>query len=255
MTRRIIVFAMGAAVALAGSLGCTTKIDAPPLTGPSELSTSIAVYANPDSLARNGAAQSQITIQARNASNQPIPSLTLTLATRGLDALGRTVVGDVGQLSASQMTTGGDGRASVYYNAPNTALNTLVSVMILVTPVGADASGALPRSVTIRLTSAAIANPPIASFTFLPAAPIGDQSVYFNASASSPGSSPISSYSWDFGDGSRGSGIVQSHSFNGCSGTASNTTSGIFVVRLTVADLLGSSTEFATVVTVLKCKP
>ena len=257
MTRRINVVAVIAGVALAGSLGCTTKTEAPPLSGPSELATSIAIYANPDMLARSGAAQSQITIQARDARNQPIASLAVTLATWGLDALGGTVTGDVGQLSAKQLVTGGDGRASAFYNAPNAPADKLVSVRILATPVGTDATGATARSVTIGLTAPIIANPPTPSFTFEPSTPTGDQKVYFNATASLPGSSPIATYSWDFGDGTTGSGIAPVHQFNGCSTSASNFTPGNFTVELRVTDALGNQSVIPArkFVTVTKCKP
>jgi len=237
-----------------GSLGCTTKTqDAPPLAGPSELATSITIYASPDSIARDGASQSQITVQARDARSRPIANLPIRL-----DARGNAVAADVGQFSTNQLVTGGDGRASTAYTAPNapqTAGDLLSSVTILATPVGTDASGSIPRSVTIRLTSASVSNPPTASFTFLPESPAGDQRVYFDASAST-GPNPITTYRWDFGDGSPFDyGVTPFHQFNGCSTNVANATDVTFVVRLTVTDSAGkSSVPGAKVVTVTKCK-
>jgi hypothetical protein len=257
MTRRIIVAAVIAGVALAGSHGCTNTQNAPPLAGPSELATSITMYASPDSINQDGASRSQITVQARDASNQPIANLPIRL-----NASGNGVAADVGQLSTNQIVTGVDGRAVASYTAPGAPRRTadaLASDTILATPVGTDAAGTIARSVTIRLTSPAIPTsptPPKASFTVSPANPTGDQRVYFDASASS-GPYPISTYSWDFGDGSPlGSGIAQIHQFNGCSTSVSNLTPQTFEVLLTVTDSAGNSSLLPsrTFVTVSKCK-
>jgi PKD repeat protein len=69
------------------------------------------------------------------------------------------------------------------------------------------------------------------SFTFSPTSPnIGD-AVYFNGTGSTS-TNPITSYSWDFGDGGTASGATPSHVFACSGGTASVT----FVVRLTIQD-------------------
>jgi len=54
------------ALALAASVGCTVhKTEAPPLSGPSELSLSLTMLATPDTLSQDGFSQSTIVIQAR----------------------------------------------------------------------------------------------------------------------------------------------------------------------------------------------
>jgi len=238
MTRRINVVALIAGVALAGSLGCTTKQTAPAISGPSELATAITIYASPDTITQDGASQSQITILARDARNQPIANLPIRLETTA-----NGVVADFGQLSTKQLTTGGDGRATTSYTAPNapqSAADVLSSVTILVTPVGADAAGATTRSVTIRLTSSGIVIPPSnvprAEMAFSPANPLAGADVVFDGARSTVTGARIVSYAWDFGDGTAGSGSPVSHRYM---------EGGAYKVRLTVADdrgLTGTTT-------------
>ncbi|MCX6539670.1 MAG: PKD domain-containing protein [Acidobacteria bacterium] len=244
MTRRINVVALIAGVALAGSLGCKAKTqDAPPLAGPSELATAITIYASPDTITQDGASQSQITIQARDARSQPIANLPIRLETRV-----NGVVADFGQLSSKQLVTGGDGRATASYTAPDapqSAADVLSSVTILATPVGADAAGATARSVTIRLTSPGIvippSNAPKAVMAFTPNNPLAGTDVVFDGGLSTVTGARIVTYAWDFGDGSTGSGSPVTHRF---------VEGGTFTVRLTVADdrgLTGTTTGDVTV--------
>jgi PKD repeat protein len=88
------------------------------------------------------------------------------------------------------------------------------------------------------------------SFTFSPTAPTNGDAVYFNASGSSS-PNPITSYSWDFGDGATGTGATPSHVF-ACTGTFSDKT---FVVRLTLQDSLGGTATTTVNVPVTKCGP
>lgn len=244
MTRRNNVVAVIAAVALACSLGCKPKSqDAPPLAGPSELSTAITLYANPDIISQDGASQSQITIQARDVRNQPIANLPLRL-----DITSGGVLADFGQLSTKQLVTGGDGRATVSYTAPNapqTAADVVRSVDILVTPVGADANGSTARSVTIRLTTPGgvipPSNAPKAVMTFTPTNPLAGTDVVFDGAQSTVTGARIVLYTWDFGDGSTGTGSPVTHRFG---------EGGTFTVRLTVTDdrgLTGTTTGDVTV--------
>ncbi|HWP98920.1 MAG TPA: PKD domain-containing protein [Vicinamibacterales bacterium] len=74
---------------------------------------------------------------------------------------------------------------------------------------------------------------PTATFVFSPDEPTAGQVVYFNAEASvaAPGRT-IVSYSWDFGDGTRGSGVTTQHVF---------ASPGTYRVTLTVTDDLGNT--------------
>jgi glucose/arabinose dehydrogenase/chitodextrinase len=72
--------------------------------------------------------------------------------------------------------------------------------------------------------------PPIASFTSTPAKPVVGQAVTFNGSSSQDPDFPnstITSYAWDFGDGSLGSGVNVSHAY---------ASFGTYTVTLTVTD-------------------
>ena len=71
---------------------------------------------------------------------------------------------------------------------------------------------------------------PSASFTYSPARPLEGQPVAFDASGSSDSDGTISSYAWQFGDATTGSGKVLSHTY-GLFGT--------YTVRLTVTDADG----------------
>lgn len=221
-------------VATAMVAGCTVKKTNPPsLTGPSELSMSLSVQANPDVITQDGASQSQIVIVARDANGQPerIPiPVRLEITVGG-------VAVDYGRLSARNLVTGTDGRASASYTAPPAPLesvDTHTTVAILATPTGwgtdYNYANALSRSVEIRLVPPGVILPPngtpVAAFTFSPAGPAEFTSVLFDASTSTDDGT-ITSYAWTFGDGTTGSGRVTSHEF---------TLAGDYVVTLTVTD-------------------
>ncbi len=119
--------------------GCTTKkTEAPDLSGPSELATSISLTASPDILNQDGQSTSAITILARDSNGQPLKGLSLRA-----DIEVNGVVTDFGQLSAKNVATGADGRASVVYKAPSSvdSADRGTMVTIAVTPLSGDAHG------------------------------------------------------------------------------------------------------------------
>ncbi len=88
---------------------------------------------------------------------------------------------------------------------------------------------------------------PLASFTYSPSAPKVDEQVKFNASASVPGWNgtayvPIANYTWNFGDGTTGTGIITTHTY---------TNPGTYAVTLTVKDVAGNTDIHTVTVTVL----
>lgn len=229
-------------VALALALaGCTVKKqEAPPVSGPSELGTSISLAANPDTLPQDGLSQSQIVVQARDGSGQPVRNLPLAaeIAVNG-------VVQDFGRLSARNLATGSDGRASLTYTAPAQvdSVDRRTTVSIRVVPIGSDAGTQVARSVDIRLVPPGIIVPPgpgVPNFTISPNPATQLQSVQFDASDPQLNGVLIS-YQWDFGDGSSGSGRLVQHQYRN---------SGVFTVTLTVADSTGAASSLAKQVTV-----
>jgi PKD repeat protein len=220
------------ALAAAGLLlsACTThKQETPPLTGPSELATSINISVTPDVLTQDGASQSLVTITARDTNGQVIRNLSLRaeIAVNG-------VITDFGTLSARNVVTDANGKASLIYTAPpaaGVATDNGTMVQIVVVPSGTDFGNATARFASIRIVPAGVVVSPNnlnASFTTSPAAPTTDDTVLFDGSASA-GLNPnttIVSYDWDFGDGSKANGRQVSHKFD----------DGSFTVTLTIRD-------------------
>ena len=219
--------------------------EAPPLTGPSEFSTSIVVSVTPDVLPQDGASQSVVTITARDANGNPQRNLSL----RTEIYVGGTRV-DFGSLSARNLVTDASGRATLVYTAPGApagpAVDTNTVVSIVVTPIGTDFGNSLSRQATIRLIPAGgVVVPPDGlqpAFTFTPTAPTDHESVLFDATTSvAPANNPIAAYAWNFGDGTTGSGARATHSYNAA---------GTYVVALAISDALNRSATTSQTITV-----
>jgi PKD repeat protein len=221
------------ALATLASACSITDTQPPPLAGPSEMSLSLAISANPDVLSLDGASQSQIVVEARDANGQPAANVPLRLE---IVADGALV--DYGTLSARTLVTGSNGRTSFTYTAPIDVGGTIPNLEIFVTPTGTDASAHLRRVVSIRLVPPGIiAIGPTPRFTFSPANPAAFTSVRFDGSTSTAGiGSTITSYVWDFGDNTSGTGSIATHSY---------TASGTYYATLTVTDSNGLSTKSA----------
>ena len=244
MTRTLKALALLVAIAVAAGTACTVeKQDAPPLSGPSELATSITLYASPDTLRQDGASQSQITILAQDSKGQPVKSLPVRL-----DIAVDGTLADFGQLSGKNLVTGGDGRATALYTSPLPPADPVdrqTVVQILVTPGGSDFGNATARSVSIRLVPPGIILPPngtpVPSFTYSPSSPLAKSDVTFDGSLSTDSDGRIVSYAWNFGDGSQGSGVLVKHGFSN---------DGSYTVTLTVTDDRGQSASLSKAVAV-----
>jgi PKD repeat protein len=244
MGRLISTSRLAAVVAIAAlAAGCTLKKqEAPGLTGPSELGTSLAIAASPDVLAQDGASQSQVTITVRGANGQP---------QSGVGLRAEIVVGgvrtDFGTLSARSLVTDGSGRAAVTYTAPPTtsSITTGTVVDIAVTPTSGDYSNDTPRSVSIRLVPPGVIVPPetgvTPNFTVNPGAPQDNQPVLFDGSGSTTTSGVITSYQWNFGDGGTATGMTASHTY---------ALAGTYVVTLRVTNSIGATNTKSQSVTV-----
>lgn len=229
--------------------GCTMKSqDAPPLTGPSELGTSITVTVSPDILTQDGSSQSLVTITARDSNGKPLRNLSLRseIHVNGV----RT---DFGSLSARNLVTDSNGVATLVYTSPaapgGPAVDNNTTVNIVVTPIGSDFGNRSVRLATIRLVPSGVVIPADGLspyFTVSNSSPTDHQVVLFDACndplrACSPANNPIASYSWDFGDGRNDTGKSTTHSYDA---------PGTFVVKLTITDFSGRTAATSQTISV-----
>ena len=82
---------------------------------------------------------------------------------------------------------------------------------------------------------------PNASFVYSPTNPKINTMVFFNASASSDNDGYITKYSWDFGDGTSGSGVQTSHMY---------TSTGTLQVTLVVKDDMGATSAISQTISI-----
>jgi PKD repeat protein len=235
-----------AALALVLTAGCTVhQTEQPPLMGPSDFALSLDVSATPDSISQDGASQSSISVTARGADGANKSGVTLRLDMQ----VGGTTQ-DFGTLSARTLVTGSDGRANAIYTAPATSptaggSGTMVS--ILASPIGTNAQAGEGRTAAIRLVPPGVILPPAgtptAAFTMSPTPAVANVPIIFDASTSQigAGATQISSYSWNFGDGSQGTGRTNTHTFR---------TQATFNVTLTVTNDRGVAASTTVAVAV-----
>jgi PKD repeat protein len=252
-------FALVAVAAAVATAGCTVHDAASPsLSGPSQLALTLSLNAIPDSISQDGGSQSSIKITAIGPDGQPLSALPLRI-----DMSVNGQPGDFGTLSARTLVTNSSGVATVTYTAPPSPSNGVFGtcqslpgtcVTIVATATSTNFVTANPQSVQIRLVPPGVILPPaqapVASFVFSPPQPAANSPVQFDASASCggpltgsncPGTRSITSYAWNFGDGTTGSGQTASHSF------ALQQT---YTVTLTVTNDLGASSSTPRVVSV-----
>ena len=235
-----------AAVALTLA-GCKmNKQDAPDLAGPSEFAQSLTLSVSPDVLTQDGASQSVVTVIARGPNGAPLANVSLRA-----EIVVNGVPTDFGKLSARNIVTDSNGRATVVYTAPASPAGPVVDpftlVNIHVTPVGSDFGNSTPRVTTLRLVppGGGVIAPPDGlqpAFTFTPSAPIDNQSILFDASSSrAPSNNPIVQYQWNFGDGGTATGITTTYEYR---------TPNTYTVTLTVTDGFGRSRSTSQSITV-----
>jgi PKD repeat protein len=120
---------------------------------------------------------------------------------------------------------------------------TQVGTYTVLLTVADDGRGVANATQAITVTTSSTA--PTAVVTFSPQSPRVGTTVFFNASGSIAGTAPITSYRFNYGDGTQdtvGSSPTQSHVF---------TAAATYNVRLTVTDELGRTGTITTAVTVV----
>jgi hypothetical protein len=235
----------GVLMALIAVSACTMKEqETPGLSGPSEYATAITVTITPDVITQDGASQSIVTATARGTNGEPLPNLPLRAEIRV-----NGVPTDFGSLSARNLVTGPDGRATLVYTAPagtsGLAVDEFTVVDIGITPIGSNFSSSITRFASLRLVPRGTIVVPSnlqPAFTFAPDAPGERQTVLFDGALSTaPANNPIVSYTWDFDDGATASGRTVGHAFSNAD---------TYIVTLTVADALGRTAQTSQGVTV-----
>jgi hypothetical protein len=231
---------------IALTTACTvqqTKV--PSLTGPSEFGLSVTLTAQPDIITRDGLSQSTITITARDPNGAGLSGVQFRVDMAVANALQ-----DFGTLSSRFVFTGSDGRAIVRYTSPSPPVpGTAVLVdriTIVVVPVDSNYQAATTQTADIRLVLPVIVggNTPIPQFAFAPTNPAVGTVVNFDASSSTaPTGRTITTYSWNWGDGEKETGIdaFEEHDFQAA---------GTFIVILTVTDSAGVSASTSRAITV-----
>lgn len=229
--------------------GCTVKdVNAPALSGPSTFGTQVRITASPEVLTQDGISQSTITITATDAQgNAKNVQMRAEISFNGS-------IQDFGRLSSKSPIANG---TPITYTAPppsTVASATAQTVTIQVTPLeDGDARGNTTRQIDIRLVPQGViapTNPNLtAAFTFSPAAPKVLQTVSFDAATTTNGGTACNAnctYSWNFGDGTSGTGIKVNRDYR---------TIGTYIVTLTVTDAIGAQAITSQSVTVAPGDP
>ena len=203
--------------------GCTLNDqEAPDLSGPSGLSLSMSIAAAPDHLMQDGSSQAVITATARDAAGAPISGLGINWSVSSSD-------GSHVEPTPIFAVTNAQGQAQTRVTAPAPPAqmpSSPVKLQVSAQAQGLDASTSAPGFERNRMTvevelvppagTPSINRAPVASFTIVPVVGNINQSITFDASATTDEGTFCGSactYRWDFGDFSTDSGMTVSHSF------------------------------------------
>lgn len=165
----------------------------------------------------------------------PVPQFTFTpsgptvLTTVTFDASASTDEGvPCGAACTYEWDFGDGGRATGIFTTHQFRTVSTFQVRLTVTDQR-GASGTTAQTITVGQGA-----PPAGTFTFSPAAPAINETVFFNASSvTAAAGRRIVSYEWNFGNGRTGTGVTTSTSYNAV---------GSFNVTVTVTDDAGTKT-------------
>ena len=233
-TKSLGLWGVGAALLASSVAACTVdKQEAPPFAGPSSFAQSLTLSASPDRIAHNGAAQSVVVLDMRDEDAQPIVGQRVSVSS------------STGLISHADVVTGSDGRAAFVITAP--ALSTPAdNIRVFATPFGTNADNAVTRSLTIALTGLLNATAPTAAFTVTPETPTTNDTIVFDASATTDEGEPcgdLCTYRWNFGG--LGAGVTE-----GKVVARTAVAAGTYAVALTVTDNAGTVSGTTRAVTV-----
>jgi len=230
---RLIPSAIVLGVALCLSACSMDKTKAPSLAGPSEFALSIAMTATPDVLDRDGSSQSTLSLVARDSSGKPLAGQRFALWLTPANG---------GQLSAPELTTGSDGRATVVYTAALASVG-LKQVTVNARTVGDNYDNGRTQTMTIGLRG--FGEPELTSgFTVSIAAPKQFDLVTFDASTATVDGVVCHSactFDWAFGNEGTATGEVVSYRFQ---------TAGVHRVTLVITGPGGASVTKSQSITV-----
>jgi len=229
--------------------GCTKSVEVPALAGPSTFAYSIMLTASTDTLIQDGVSSATISITAHDSAGQAITGRPLIAA-----ILVDGVVQDYGTLSTKSPITGGSLRYTAPPASPLAAGQVAQTITVAVTPTDSgDFRNEFSRGVDIRLIPQGVIlpnNPNLApAFTVSPASPQAFSVVTFDASTTTNGGTAClnsCSYSWNFGDGTTGTGMIVTHEYR---------TISTFQASLTVTDVRGSQATTVRSVVVTASTP
>jgi PKD repeat protein len=238
MAKKRLLTAVATAAALALIAGCSVhNQQAPSLTGPSGLGTTVTVAVNPDVLPEDGASAALVSITVTGPSGQPVPNTSLRV-----DAA-------LGTLSARNVITNSSGQATAVFTAPSAGQGLpSVDVQIVVTPAETNFANSVSRAATIHLVPVGVVGGGTQSSlkpNFTPPSPTEGENALFTATVTdSSGANAIArvaSFNWNFGDGSTATGQSATHAF---------ASAGPFTVTLTIIDSSGGVASVPQTVTV-----
>ena len=240
---RITTFVSLLGAAALAAVGCVKDVDQPALAGPSTFAHSIVMVADRDTLTQNGVdfTDIRITSLSPDGTSENI-QLRAQIYVDG-------VPNDFGTLSTKTPITPATIRYTAPPAAPTTAAQVPTTVTIGVTTASSgDFRGESTRTVDINLLPQGIIIAPnpnlLPDFTLTPSPPKVMDVVTFDATATTNSGATCGSnctYTWNFGDGTTGSGQITTHQFR---------TIGNFSVSLTVADLRGATARVTKLVAV-----